>query len=104
SLVYQPVVDLADGKLIGFEALVRWEITKGEFVPLNVFIAQAETTDLADKITFFVLDTMIDELGDLLRNDRSLYVNINITPNNLQNLNFPTILAPRLQENHINAQ
>ncbi|MGE4505696.1 MAG: putative bifunctional diguanylate cyclase/phosphodiesterase, partial [Desulfovibrionaceae bacterium] len=40
SVVYQPIVDLADGRLTGFEALARWNhpkegpISPGEFIPV----------------------------------------------------------------------
>jgi diguanylate cyclase (GGDEF)-like protein/PAS domain S-box-containing protein len=40
GLVYQPIVDLADGEIIGVEALLRWHhperglLTPGEFIPL----------------------------------------------------------------------
>lgn len=101
SVVYQPIVDLVDGKLIAFEALARWEITKGEFVPPDVFIARAETTDLADKITVFVIERVLEEMGDVLRNDRTLRININLTANNLQNRDFPAILAQYLSASDI---
>jgi diguanylate cyclase (GGDEF)-like protein/PAS domain S-box-containing protein len=43
-LVYQPVVALADGRVLGAEALIRWRHrTLGELLP-DQFISQAETT------------------------------------------------------------
>jgi diguanylate cyclase (GGDEF)-like protein/PAS domain S-box-containing protein len=46
SLRYQPVVGLADGETVGFEALVRWEHpTRGTLLP-GEFIGVAEETGL----------------------------------------------------------
>jgi EAL domain-containing protein (putative c-di-GMP-specific phosphodiesterase class I) len=45
-LHYQPTLDLADGRIIGFEALARWpHPTRGMLPPVE-FIALAEETDL----------------------------------------------------------
>ena len=59
SVVYQPVVSLTDGVIIGAEALVRWDhpqrgrISPGEFIPL------AEDTGLIVGIGEFVMQTAL---------------------------------------------
>lgn len=45
-LVYQPKVDLTSGRIIGAEALIRWEYPAGTFTPPDVFIPIAEETGL----------------------------------------------------------
>ncbi|MEE4246300.1 MAG: EAL domain-containing protein [Kangiellaceae bacterium] len=56
SLVFQPQVDVAEGKVIGAEALLRWVhndlgfISPGEFVPI------AESTGLIKQIGMWVID------------------------------------------------
>ncbi len=63
SLVYQPQVDLAQGKIIGAEALLRWThpdlgfISPGEFVPI------AESTGLIKPIGMWVIDTACAEVA-----------------------------------------
>src|SRR5690606_21924479 len=71
TLVYQPVVNIGNGKITGFEALIRWEITKGDFVPPDLFIARAEAAGIADRITLYVIDQVILEMGELLRQQPS---------------------------------
>ncbi|OQP83917.1 GGDEF-domain containing protein [Rhizobium rhizosphaerae] len=48
---YQPLVDLKTGAIIGFEALARWEITPGQFIAANEFIALAEETGQIAELT-----------------------------------------------------
>ncbi|HEV2635343.1 MAG TPA: EAL domain-containing protein [Actinocrinis sp.] len=44
SLDYQPVVELADGRVVGFEALVRWPHPERGLLPPDRFIPLAEQT------------------------------------------------------------
>ena len=56
-LVYQPLLSLADQRVLGFEALVRWEHpTRGTLPPLE-FLASAERAGLMSAIGAWVLDT-----------------------------------------------
>lgn len=52
---YQPIVALADGRIQGFEALVRWRHPQRGLVPPNHFIPLAEDTLLILDISRFVL-------------------------------------------------
>ncbi|MHB1890422.1 MAG: EAL domain-containing protein, partial [Acidimicrobiales bacterium] len=42
---YQPAVDLATGRLIGFEALVRWNHPTRGHIPPEILIPWAESSD-----------------------------------------------------------
>ncbi|MCV0403821.1 MAG: EAL domain-containing protein [Chloroflexi bacterium] len=55
EVFYQPIVDLRQGDIIGFEALLRWRDPDGQFVPVKEVISLAEETGLIAPIGRFVL-------------------------------------------------
>ena len=84
DVVYQPVVKVSDTTITGFEALLRWQLQTGDLVPPDVFIAKAEEKGMACRVTAYVVDRVIDEMGSLLRNNGDIQININITANDVQ--------------------
>lgn len=60
-VVYQPKVSIKEKKLIGAEALVRWE-RNGKNYPPNEFIPICETNGYVRRIDFFVLNSVCQHL------------------------------------------
>ena len=54
-VVYQPQVDLDTGRVIGAEALLRWRLDDGRFIPPDQFIPLAEQSGLIIPIGEFVM-------------------------------------------------
>ncbi|UTW07850.1 EAL domain-containing protein [Pseudomonas benzenivorans] len=63
QVVYQPQLDLHNGRLCGFEALVRWS-QAGKTVMPDEFIPLAEETGLIVGIDFYVFDAVCRQLQD----------------------------------------
>jgi sensor c-di-GMP phosphodiesterase-like protein len=84
---YQPIVDLDSGEIVGAEALARWINESAEFVPPDTFIPVAEEKGFIGEITRFVLDTVVDELGPLLRAGK-FRVTVNIAAADLADPEF----------------
>ena len=55
-LFYQPKIDLATGKIMGVEALIRWIKPDGTIISPDVFVPIAENSHLIGKISDFVLN------------------------------------------------
>jgi len=61
-LVYQPIVDLLDGRVLGVEALMRWDHpTEGAVSPLEI-VAIARETAQVERLDSWVLDRAADQV------------------------------------------
>ncbi len=76
-LTFQPQVDLASGRLVGAEALLRWR-REGELVLPGQFIHVVEGTDLAEPISRWVLATACAQARAWLDRRHPLRVTVNI--------------------------
>ncbi len=93
---YQPVIELASGRCVGAEALARWIREDGEMIPPDVFIPLAEQTGLVPKITLAIVAAILKDLGDLLKENPHLCININLAPEDLTSDTFSHSLARSL--------
>lgn len=64
SMHYQPMVSLSDGRLVGFEALLRWHHSKHGNIPPNRFISIAEDSGLILPITVWILHQTCRQLAE----------------------------------------
>ncbi len=63
SMHYQPLVDIQDGHLLGFEALLRWHHSEFGNIPPNKFIPIAEDSGLIIPITIWILEQTCTQLA-----------------------------------------
>lgn len=86
SMSYQPLVDLKDGHLLGFEALLRWNHSELGNIPPNKFIPIAEDSGLIIPITTWILQDTCSRLARWQQIDpsyRDLIVSVNISGKHL---------------------
>lgn len=103
-LHYQPIYDLEENSIVGFEALVRWHQPDGTLRMPNNFIPAAESIGIIQDIDSWVLQTACRETAKLLRDSETpLRLAINISPRQLEIAGYAQFVADQLHANRIHA-
>jgi diguanylate cyclase (GGDEF)-like protein/PAS domain S-box-containing protein len=82
-LHYQPIMSLENERLIGFEALLRWQHPQRGLLPPDDFIAMAEENGLIIPIGWWVLDEALRQFGEWhgrFPDIRPLMICVNLSP------------------------
>lgn len=103
GVVYQPVVDLFSGRVVGAEALVRWNDDGNLAVPPDVFVRIAEERGFVGEITKLVLRRVFRDFGPTLRERSDFHVNINIAAADLADPDFVPMLESALKQAQVPA-
>ena len=62
---WQPKVDLRDGRVLAFEALVRWRDPRGQDVPADRIVQTIEQSPLLERFTYHSLDAVLAQYARL---------------------------------------
>ncbi len=101
KLVYQPRIDLASGRCVGAEALMRWThptlgpISPAEFIPL------VERMILATPMTAWVLDTAVAQMARWRDAGLELVISVNISSANLHEPDFANSVKETLARHRV---
>jgi diguanylate cyclase (GGDEF)-like protein/PAS domain S-box-containing protein len=95
-LHYQPKLDLRDGKLIGVEALVRWQHPQRGFMPPMEFIPLAEQTGLIHPLSRWVLEAALKQHQAWRRVGIDVPVAVNLSRRTLHDPQLPAMVADAL--------
>ena len=91
-LHYQPQIDCKTMKVVGAEALLRWNKKNSDTVPPGVFIPLAEESGLIKTLTEWVILEAIKQQRLWQANDLQMHLSINLSAWNLLDPELDTIV------------
>ncbi|PKI27505.1 hypothetical protein CXF83_12735 [Shewanella sp. Choline-02u-19] len=97
-LYYQPKVNMKTGKMIGAEALIRWQCPERGLVPPNDFLPVIENHILSIEVGEWVISTALRQIEAWQALGLDIPVSVNINALQLQSEGFATRLAELLAE------
>jgi diguanylate cyclase (GGDEF)-like protein len=89
SVAYQPKVEVTTGRIIGAEALVRWNHPRRGFVPPDEFVPVAEHTGLLRPLTLFVLESALEQCARWRAAGFEVDIAVNMSVRNLLDVEMP---------------
>ncbi|NTV38642.1 MAG: EAL domain-containing protein [Demequinaceae bacterium] len=100
-VVYQPQVDLRNGRTVGVEALVRWRHPVRGLVVPDEFIPLAENSGLIFPLTDYVLDAALKQLAEWREAGFTLRMAVNLSARHLSDLGLPDQVAEIAARHHV---
>jgi predicted signal transduction protein with EAL and GGDEF domain len=86
---YQPKIDVRTGRVIGAEALVRWEHPERGLLFPDAFLPLAEQAGLMHRVALQVLERSLREVRAWRAAGHHLHVAVNLSVSNLQDAGLP---------------
>ncbi len=83
QLYYQPIVELNSNRIVGFEALLRWQNLQQEWISPAEFVPVAEEMGLIESLGEWVLHEACQQLYQWQQYDASLTMSVNLSSKQL---------------------
>ena len=97
SLVYEPIVEVASGKVVGFETLIRWNHDARGKVSPEDFVPMAEELNLIVPVGAWVIRRSCEQLARWRQmGEGDVFVNINLSRAQLYDGDLVNLLADQI--------
>ena len=97
-LYYQPKIHFSSGRIVGLEALIRWNHSQHGSISPDEFIRLSEGTGLIKPVTLWTLKTAISQCALLNRRGINLNMAVNLSARMLPFHQLPDTIASLLDE------
>jgi diguanylate cyclase (GGDEF)-like protein/PAS domain S-box-containing protein len=97
-LYYQPKVNMREGRVLGAEALIRWQHPEQGLLPPAAFLPSIEGTEMDIRIGEWVLKTAVNQLNEWRKQGLETCVSVNISGPHLQMPGFVDYLIGVLKQ------
>ena len=83
GVAYQPKIDLASGRIVGAETLIRWQPDGGEFVNPQDLVLAAEAGDRINELTLVVMESALIDGKQAIALDPRFKLAVNMSAKSL---------------------
>jgi diguanylate cyclase (GGDEF)-like protein/PAS domain S-box-containing protein len=98
ALAYQPIFEIPGEKLVGLEALIRWNDPERGLVLPGDFIPVAEDTGLIEPIGEWVIHALCEQVQSWNAEGLFPFVSFNVSPRQLKRVDIAAMLSDKLDE------
>ncbi len=104
-LHYQPKVEANSHKIVGLEALVRWQHPTKGMIPPGKFIALAEESSLIDDIGAWVLKNACQQMAEwCAAGTTNIVISVNLSPHQLKRQDIVALVKETLKETQVESK
>ncbi|WP_085687236.1 MULTISPECIES: bifunctional diguanylate cyclase/phosphodiesterase [unclassified Pseudomonas] len=105
QLHYQPQIDAQTGRVVGIEALLRWQHPKKGFISPAIFVPVAEESGQIIPMSLWVLDTACAQLRELGEQGLTgISMAVNISPMHFQRGHFVQCVQATLERHGLRGE
>ena len=94
---YQPQISLIDGRIVGVEALARWNHTEKGAVSPTIFVGIAEKYNMIHELTNQVFEQSLTQTSEWRSQGFDINLSVNFSAQALTQLDMPETIFDRLQ-------
>lgn len=101
ELYFQPKYELSTNKIVGAEALLRWQHSSMGFISPELIIETAEHTGLINDLTYWIIENAVCECAQCKDKGFNFNLAINLSVHNLRDNKLYIKLNNALQKYHL---